>query len=89
MPEQEFYSFQFFCPTDKEKEALRVLKKRNDLSLWPYPNRAVEAIAYGDGSEKVQEGVILSGICFRNRLPKILERLSQIRIAAFDNESTV
>lgn len=90
MPEQEkFYSFQFFCPKYKEREALRILRRRNDLSLSPYPNRAINAIVYGNGLEKVQEGVMLSGICFRNRLPKILERLSHRRITAFNDESMV
>ena len=88
MPDKEkFYSFDFFCPKFKEREALRVLRRRKDVSLYPFPSRAEKGIAYSDGRGRVIEGSIISGICLRNRLPKILEVLQQRRIAAFSDES--
>jgi hypothetical protein len=90
MSEQDkFYSFDFFCPKFKEREALRVLKRRRDVSLYPFPSRAVKGIAYTDGRGRTIEGSIISGICLRSRLPKILERLQQRRVAAFNDESIV
>lgn len=85
----KFYSFDFFCPKYKEREALRILRRRNDVSVYPFPSRAVKGIAYGDGRGRTVEGSIISGICLRNRLPKILERLSQRRVACFNDESIV
>lgn len=87
--EDRFYSFQFFCPADKEKEALRILNKRKDVNLWPFSVQTQRRIFNSNGSEKVLEGVTLSGVCFRSRLIKILDRLSQRRIAAFNDESVI
>lgn len=90
MPEQDkYYSFDFFCPKYKEREALRVLRRRRDVSLYPFQTKAVKGIAYSDGRSRSVEGSIISGICIRNRWPKIVERLNQRKIAGFNDESII
>lgn len=86
--EDIFCGFKFFCPKNKQEEAIALLKERKDVSLWPYSLLTTRKVISADGLIDSSEGVTLFGICFRNNVNILVRSLAERRIAGYSLEST-